>query len=96
VVLWQPFLKVVAALMSPVEALPHDLTAFVLVYSSLCEAMFDWGGVSKDFWKRAVIERHWPVDVKSIVIEDAALFPLRYHVAMRKLKTMIKTTSTQS
>jgi hypothetical protein len=48
--------------------------------------MLDHGGVSKDFWKRAVVARKWSIDLKSIVMEDAELFPQHYHVAMRKLK----------
>jgi hypothetical protein len=48
--------------------------------------MSDWGGVEKDFWKRAAKERKWPIDSKSIVTEDDELFAKRYHVAMRKQK----------
>ena len=50
----------------------------------LCEAIFDWGGVSRDFWKDAVKNYGWDVDPASIETENDALFRERYHVFMRK------------
>ena len=50
-----------------------------------CEAYFDWGGVSQEFWTDYAIEKYdWLIDPASIEFEDDRLFRKRYHVFMRK------------
>lgn len=51
-----------------------------------CDAVFDWGGVQKQWWYDAATNNTygWNVDANSLVIEDDALFQQRYHVFMLK------------
>lgn len=51
-----------------------------------CDAVFDWGGVRKEWWYDAVNNNTygWNVDPSSLVIEDDTLFNQRYHVFMLK------------
>jgi len=51
----------------------------------LCEAYYDWGGVSRDFWNRTV-QNEWPVNAESLVFEDDTIMKGRYHVSFRKNK----------
>lgn len=51
----------------------------------LCEAFFDWGGVSQEFWTNYAVQRYgWDINPSSIEFEDDRLFRKRYHVFMRK------------
>lgn len=51
----------------------------------LCdEPLFDWGGVSKEFWGPAISRYGWDVDPSSIEMEKDSIFHNRYHVFMRK------------
>ena len=51
-----------------------------------CDALFDWGGVRRDWWYEVASDNSygWNVDAKTIVIEDDSLFRERYHVFMLK------------
>ncbi len=51
-----------------------------------CDALFDWGGVSKHWWHDVAANNTygWNVDPSSLVIEDDTLFQKRYHVFMLK------------
>lgn len=49
-----------------------------------CEALFDGGGVSQDFWRVAVDRYDWDVDIDSIAFENDVIVNERYHVFMRK------------
>ena len=49
-----------------------------------CEAMHDWGGVSRSFWKEAIDRYGWDVDPSSLEFGDDHAFSTRYHVFMRK------------
>lgn len=51
----------------------------------LCEAYYDWGGVSQHSWVRALGTYQWPIDPKSLEYQDDIIFRHRYHLAMRKL-----------
>ena len=44
----------------------------------------EWGGVATSWWKFAVDEYGWDVDPDSIEIVEAAWYPHRYNVFMRK------------
>ena len=59
------------------------------VAKPLCEIFRDWGGVSFAWWKIAVADHGWDVDVNSISFQDAprshSYHGRRYNVAMRKL-----------
>ena len=49
----------------------------------LCQAPWDWGGVSRDFWKGQV--HAWPqVDPDSLEFGVDNMYPGRYHVYFRK------------
>jgi hypothetical protein len=48
----------------------------------LCEALYDWGGVSAGFWNASLPT--WPVDPTSLVFQDDSLARGRYHVYFRK------------
>merc|ERR1712125_303382 len=50
----------------------------------LCYALYDWGGVAPDFWKKSVQKFDWNVDPESIEIVVDHLARRRYHVFMRK------------
>jgi SAM-dependent methyltransferase len=50
----------------------------------LCDALFDWGGVEPEFWKKAVRKYGWDVNRSSIETEVDKMFRKRYHVFMRK------------
>ena len=50
----------------------------------LCEKLTDFGGISKDFWTRAIDKYGWDVNPASIVFGDDMSYRLRYHVALRK------------
>jgi hypothetical protein len=51
-----------------------------------CDAFFDWGGVDKDWWKKAALNNtyDWDIDPESIEYEDDTIFRQRYHVFMLK------------
>ncbi len=52
-----------------------------------CLESSDWGGVSRTWWKRAVKDYEWNVDIESIVIRsmyDDTKKGNRYHVYMKK------------
>jgi hypothetical protein len=51
----------------------------------LCQALYDWGGVSQNFWKRATAKYGWRVDPEAFVYQDDTIFRHRYHLMMRKL-----------
>lgn len=48
----------------------------------------DWGGVSREWWKSAVVKYKWDVDIESIVTKsikkNGKIFDTRYNVFMRK------------
>jgi SAM-dependent methyltransferase len=50
----------------------------------LCEAPNDWGGVSQDFWTRAVHKYSWKIEKDSIRIDNEFRGNSRYYVAMKK------------
>jgi hypothetical protein len=52
------------------------------VSSAYCDAMFDWGGVSKEWWSTSILK--WDIQPDSLYIEADVIFPARYHVYMRK------------
>jgi hypothetical protein len=56
------------------------------VSPAYCDALFDWGGVPKEWWYDAAVNNtyKWNVDPSSLVIEDDSLFRERYHVFMLK------------
>jgi hypothetical protein len=51
-----------------------------------CEILYDFGGITKDFWARAIDKYGWDVDPASIVFGNDMLYAKRYHVALRKNK----------
>jgi hypothetical protein len=51
----------------------------------LCEALYDWGGVSQHFWTRAAAKYGWQVDADAFEYQDDTIFRHRYHLMMRKL-----------
>ena len=51
----------------------------------LCEALYDWGGVSQHFWKRAAGKYGWQVDADAFEYQDDTIFRHRYHLMMRKV-----------
>jgi hypothetical protein len=53
----------------------------------LCEALYDWGGVSQHFWKRAADNYAWQVDPNTFEYQDDTIFRHRYHLMMRKLSS---------
>ena len=57
-----------------------------------CTLTWDWGGVDKDFWPRAVNKYGWDVDPTSFSFADDTIFYLRHHVAMRKLNSRVDTS----
>ena len=52
----------------------------------LCENLKDFGGMSKDFWARAIDKYGWDVNPASIVFGDDLSYKHRYNVALRKNK----------
>ena len=56
------------------------------VSEEYCNANFDWGGVSKDWWTKSAKDDtyNWDIDYTSIEIRDDSLFKERYHVFMLK------------
>jgi hypothetical protein len=56
------------------------------VSSEYCDAMFDWGGVRRDWWREVATNNTygWNVDPSSVVIETDTIFRNRYHVFMLK------------
>ncbi len=52
------------------------------VSSAYCDVIFDWGGVSKEWWSTRILK--WDIQPDSLYIEDDVIFPTRYHVYMRK------------
>lgn len=56
------------------------------VSAQYCEAAYDWGGVSRQWWQDTAANNTygWNVDPESIVIEDDTIFRGRYHVFMMK------------
>jgi hypothetical protein len=52
-----------------------------------CDEVGDYGGVSKEFWPRAIDKYGWDVDPASLVFgKDKHYDPGRYHVALKKNK----------
>ena len=51
-----------------------------------CVKRWDWGGVNRDFWTRAIDTYGWDVDRHSLAFQDDTAYKFRYHVAMRKKK----------
>jgi hypothetical protein len=52
-----------------------------------CEILYDYGGLSKDFWARAIDKYGWDVNPASVVFgNDMSHEEERYHVALRKNK----------
>ena len=51
-----------------------------------CEAQFDWGGVSQEFWYESARSNKygWNIDPGSIEMMNDTIFTRRYHVFMRK------------
>lgn len=56
------------------------------VSHQFCDAVFDWGGVSKEWWTVSAQNNtyEWNTDSESIEIRDDTLFRERYHVFMLK------------
>lgn len=54
------------------------------VDTPVCDESSEWGGVATSWWKFAVDEYGWDVDPDSIEIVEAAWYPHRYNVFMRK------------
>lgn len=56
------------------------------VSPAYCDAVFDWGGVKREWWHDMATNNTygWNVDPTSLVIEDDTLFRERYHVFMLK------------
>jgi len=67
-------------------AKPGVPVAIEQVSPDYCHGVFDWGGVSKNWWYEAATNNTygWNVDPSSIVIEEDTLFRERYHVFMLK------------
>ena len=66
-------------------ALPGAPIIVEQVSLPLCEAYYDWGGVSRDFWNASVAK--WPVEEASLVFQDDNIMKGRYHVYFRKQNT---------
>jgi hypothetical protein len=51
-----------------------------------CEALFDWGGVSQNFWHESAKSNKygWNIDPDSIEMMNDTIYRRRYHVFMRK------------
>ncbi len=66
-------------------AKPGKAVIIEQVSQPYCDAMFDWGGVPKEWWSQT-IAKHWKndIDPDSLYIEDDVIFRARYHVYMRK------------
>ena len=47
----------------------------------LCEVVWDWGGVSKDFWHSGVVKYGWDVDPSTLRFHAR---DYRYHVFFLK------------
>lgn len=56
------------------------------VSQRFCDAVFDWGGVRKEWWTTSAQNNtyQWNTDAESIEIRDDTLFRERYHVFMLK------------
>jgi len=63
------------------------------VDTPVCDESSEWGGVATSWWKFAVNEYGWDVEPDSIEIVEAAWYPHRYNVFMRK---NVKTKSNKS
>ncbi len=92
---WFEWRKRVHPLLSstyPIRKLVLESTYILDNYNALislflfrfCEATFDWGGVSKDFWTQAARNKGYNLDAKSLIFEDDKLFRKRYHMFVRK------------
>lgn len=77
---------------------PGKVVAIESNAEPVCQAKM-WGGVARDWWKKAVIKYGWDVDPDSIVIRDMPTTGttttrnrksrIRYHVMMRRNKASI-------
>jgi SAM-dependent methyltransferase len=52
----------------------------------VCDEVFDWGGVAKEWWNNVSTHSRygWDVDPNSIEMEKDTIYRNRYHVFMRK------------
>ena len=49
-----------------------------------CEEYWDWGGVTQEWWREAIIKYDMDVDPDSLEFADDVIFRRRYHTFMRK------------
>ncbi|KAI2500069.1 hypothetical protein MHU86_14396 [Fragilaria crotonensis] len=49
----------------------------------ICEELWDWGGVNREWWLPSIENYGWDVDPASLVFENDTIFD-RYHVFLRK------------
>ena len=65
---------------------PGKVVAFESISESTCKS-YQWGGVDKDWWEKAMFEYKWDVDPNSIIFWDVPWRGSnRYHVLMKKRK----------
>lgn len=52
----------------------------------MCDNEYDWGGVKKEWWRKAAINYKWDVDIESIYMEGLKKSEqdTRYNLFMRK------------
>jgi len=63
---------------------PGKLVLIENVGLPYCDDIYDWGGVSREWWALAVSKYKWDIDVDSIQTKGLAPTGNRYNVSMRK------------
>ena len=65
-------------------AKPGAPVIFENVMPPLCDYLYDWGGVSKDWWKKSIKTYGWDLDPESLEFGENLVWSQRYNVFIRK------------